>query len=261
MLAGNPNTGAQRYIFLLFDLQGRPAAVVKAGAGDAAQRLIEQEHVFLKAVPPNMRAVPVMRSAFESENVHAFATDFYPGDSPRGSQSLQVEQLLTSWIHRERSARLGALASWQELLAVAAEHLPENVKQLASTTISPAIFHGDFAPWNIKVSQGKWTALDWERGQLEGLPLWDWLHFVVQPAVLVRRSTPEAILKQMEDLIASTPFVRYSTLARTVGLEKPLALAYLHHCIHILRQTEGLPTIKSLTQLASEKWQSTRLPI
>ena len=253
-LAGNPNTAAQRCIFLLFDSRRQPVAVVKAGAGEAAGRLIEQEQTFLKTVPAGTRAVPVLHSVFHSERLKAFATNFFPGDSPRSIDASRLEELFSSWLHPARTTTIGELSSWQKLLAAAGEHLPSQVKQLNSRTISPAISHGDFAPWNIKECCSHWTLLDWERGELEGLPVWDWLHFVVQPAILVQHAFPDAILKKLEDLFASTPFARYAARANVQNLERCLAVAYFHHCTHVLRQTEGLQTMEALADIASAKW-------
>ena len=50
----------------------------------------------------------------------------------------------------------------------------ELAARLGSRLVSSVVFHGDFAPWNIKVDRaGAWMVLDWERGELHGVPCWD----------------------------------------------------------------------------------------
>jgi len=45
--------------------------------------------------------------------------------------------------------------------------------------------HGDFAPWNIKVNNGKLFAYDWEDSLSDGLALTDIFHFLYRQASLV----------------------------------------------------------------------------
>ena len=116
--------------------------------------------------------------------------------------------------------------------------------------------HGDFAPWNVKVSRGRWTVLDWERGELAGIPGWDWFHFVMQPALLVRHETSEAMLARLEGLLRSTEFVDYAQNAGTAESARPLAYAYLMNCLRVTQQTEGRAGLEALTGLAAGRWFS-----
>ena len=140
------------------------------------------------------------------------------------------------------------------LLAAAGAGLPSEVKEVAATKIHPTVYHGDFAPWNIKERAGNWTLIDWERGELDGIPVWDWLHFIVQPAVLVEWASPNAILERIEALFVSAPFKQYAARAGVENLERLLAIAYFHHCLYVLRQTEGRQRMEQLAQIASAKW-------
>ena len=72
--------------------------------------------------------------------------------------------------------------------------------ELGRRSVHPAIHHGDFAPWNIKVSPaGAWTVLDWERGELTGIPGWDWFHYVIQSAILVGHLPTSALVQRVEE--------------------------------------------------------------
>jgi hypothetical protein len=90
--------------------------------------------------------------------------------------------------------------------------------------------------------------LDWERGELSGLPLWDWLHFLVQPAILVEHARPFEILVRIGELFQSPLFLQYANRARVTGLELGLTTAYFNYCTHVIGQTEGLDAIKALSQ-------------
>ena len=92
--------------------------------------------------------------------------------------------------------------------------------------------------------------VDWERAELTGPPLWDWLHFIIQPAILVEQAAPEAIVRRLRELFQLPLFVEYAAQARIQGLEWPLVHAYLHYCLHVVRQTEGLDGVRALAESA-----------
>lgn len=50
--------------------------------------------------------------------------------------------------------------------------------------------HGDFAPWNLKLSGGQLAAYDWEDADGRGLPLHDLAHFFVNQSLLFRSRKP-----------------------------------------------------------------------
>ena len=75
------------------------------------------------------------------------------------------------------------------------------MRELAEAVFHPALAHGDCAPWNAKISNGACTLLDWERGELAGIPGWDWFHFVIQPAVLVRHEPVMKLIDRLEQAV------------------------------------------------------------
>jgi hypothetical protein len=73
---------------------------------------------------------------------------------------------------------------WQQLgtatLAAARREL-ENVR------VACGFWHGDFAPWNTRVQDGRLSVFDWESCG-DGVPLgWDTFHFSVQVASLLKK--------------------------------------------------------------------------
>jgi thymidylate kinase len=56
--------------------------------------------------------------------------------------------------------------------------------------------HGDLAPWNVLLTDGGWTLVDWESASTEAPPFTDVLHYLVQAHALLGRPS-------RRDLIAS----------------------------------------------------------
>jgi hypothetical protein len=253
LLLGNPRTAGQRTVLLQFNPSGAPAGVIKAGTDPEGFRLIEREETFLKSAPAKTPGIPAVRSTFRSETVQAFAMDFYSGKSPKPSDWEAAENLLSAWVAADRKANIAELPMWQrfETSVVA---LPPPIKELGAASVFPAIYHGDFAPWNIKAQDNSWMVLDWERGELAGVPLWDWLHYIVQPALLVERCPPDTLTARIEHWLQSAPVMRYSERCGIAGLRRALAAAYFQYCIHVIRPSEGLAELRELGDVALRRW-------
>ena len=247
VLTGNPSAPGRRHVFLLFNSTSQPVAVVKAGASSRARELITHEVSLLSNIGSNHSGLPKLTGVCELDNLSAFAMDFIKGTSPRENSSIELGKICSSWVDSQKEIALGETDAWKRLVRCY-DHtvLPDAVSQLAARRIHPVLMHGDFAPWNVKASSGGWTVLDWERGERVGIPAWDWFHFVMQPAVLVRKEATESTLNKISTLFTSQEFQRYASLTGIAGLEWPLALAYVDFCIHVTQQTEGL---NLLTQL------------
>lgn len=257
LLAGNPNAFGRRFVILLFGAEGQPAAVVKAGATDAARHLLAHEVEFLQNLPTSLPGVPRLRGNFQAGGVRALALDCFPGDSPSADDTARLGQLLGSWLVENRWTTLEELPAWKRLLG--SEASPARLsplKKLAELRLHPTIMHGDLAPWNIKSAAGRWMVLDWERGEISGVPGWDWFHFVLQPALLVQRESPDALLRRCEAMFASPDFKSYAERAGIAGHAPALALGYLLNCLHVTQQTEGGENLRALLELAAGRWVS-----
>lgn len=255
ILTGNPRQSGRRFLLLVFNAQGRPASVIKAGMGEPAKDLIRLEESFLESVPSGTTGVPKLRDQFESDSLSAFATDFIPGDSPRPRDDSELARLMTAWLDQSRTVGLSALAAWQRLALASSPLFARLDKQLGDKQFHPSLSHGDFAPWNIKVgSDGRWVVLDWERGQLVGPPAWDWFHFVIQPAILVKKLSTTMLTEKIDALLNSPSFQRYSQTAGLAGFERQWVLAYLLHCRDVIRPAEGSPQTSALLETLASKW-------
>jgi hypothetical protein len=79
--------------------------------------------------------------------------------------------------------RLNALSGVQDLLAA----MKQCLAVMGATPIPSTIIHGDFAPWNLRRHHDDITAFDWEYGLVDGLPLLDEIHHVVQVGYLLKK--------------------------------------------------------------------------
>ena len=247
ILAGNPAPEGRRFMLLAFSPDGEPVTVIKAGVSSAAQRLVELEEASLNSVAEKCRgSVPIPRATFRSESVRAIALEFFPGDSPRGDVREQLAKILGSWLSATGTLTLGEIPAWQKLREYRVSH--PFVEDLSTHAVVPTVTHGDFAPWNIKVSprDGRWTVLDWERGDPIGVPGWDWFHYEIQSAILVDKCSTSTVQRRIDRLLSSTSFRKYATQARIQEVCRPLVAAYLLYSVEIARPTEGLQALRDL---------------
>jgi hypothetical protein len=258
VLAGNPASDGQRFMVLVFDAHQKPVAVAKAGLSERARALIQNEEAFLAAVPPDTSGVPRLRATFASPRLRALALDFFAGDSPGARHEGALPALLVSWVDPQRTRQLSQTPDWARLeSAASANELFSTVaRRLSGQMIRATIQHGDFAPWNIKVSaSGVWTALDWERGELAGIPGWDWFHYVVQTGILVGRLGTTDLVQRVENLLSAGVFKDYAARAGIVGCERELVLAYLLHAGEVIKPAEGLVSTRDLLRALAARWR------
>jgi Phosphotransferase enzyme family len=246
VLLGNPRAEGRRWIIGLV-AGGSVVRVVKAGVTARARELVAAEARCLSALPAGMAAVPKLRGRIEG-GVAAIAFDFVPGEPPSANASREVSALLTKWLDEERDVALAEVPAWRRVRASDAN--PATVarleQKLGTAPVAATIMHGDLAPWNIRTKNGDWTVLDWERGEMTGVPGWDWLHYTIQSDVLVSRLGPDLALRRAIQLTRTDHFREFAKRARIAGRERALLIGYLLHAVHAVRQTEGMETLREM---------------
>ncbi len=259
VLLGNPRAAGRRWIFLCLHRDARPALVVKAGVSYAARALIAAEGDFLAALPAGFPGRPALVGQLRDPQVHALAFRYAPGTSPRPDRSeTTLAALLGGWLSPERKVTLADVPAWRRLADAAAGEPAFNriADRLTGLEIATTVMHGDLAPWNIREQRGEWTVLDWERGEMRGVPLWDWFHFILQAAVLVERRSPQSLLYTVDAMFGSAALQDYAARAGCAGRERLLLLAYLLHCTAVLKNAEGSQVIAALFTLLSDQWRN-----
>jgi hypothetical protein len=94
--------------------------------------------------------------------------------------SALVEEVGERW--RRVESKLDA--SWR---ALAAAVLTRASDALQNVNVRCGIMHGDFAPWNTRLSNGQLYVFDWESATEDAPRLWDVFHYHAQVGSLLRR--------------------------------------------------------------------------
>jgi hypothetical protein len=77
---------------------------------------------------------------------------------------------------------------------------------LADRQLPRTVVHGDFAPWNLRLDEGRLWAVDWEHGTLDGLPLLDEIHHELQVGFLLRGWEAEDAAARLATLAATSVY-------------------------------------------------------
>lgn len=227
ILCGNPDAAGRRFVVLVFDTRGEPAAIAKIGIDSAARELIDREAKFLAEAiaQPGLPRVVAKRdgSAFS-----VLALDFINGAAARANDGSAMGALLLPWIDVRRELPLREIPAWQRLVAAAGEFAP-SLDALGARRVRPTLFHGDFAPWNVRWDRvsGRWVAIDWERSESVGVPCWDWFHWLVHVSLLVRRERGSRCFTFINRALEAADFSTYAQTAGCAGIERKLLAAYL----------------------------------
>lgn len=254
VLCGNPRVNGRRFIFILTDPEGIPSFVVKVGSSRTARELIRKEALFLKSIPKDTPGIPAVLDLFDTSSTEAFAMKFFPGTSPKGIPTEAIGRVLSEWVQEKTpKQKLASLPLWQEMARLQNPLFRRIQNVCGECPVHSAISHGDFAPWNIRESDGVWTVLDWERGRLDGIPGWDWFHYIVQTSVLVRKESSAVIYKRLKQAFRSADFTDYANKCGIAEIAPALLAAYLIYSCNS-KQAEGADKIENLLFTLDTYW-------
>jgi aminoglycoside phosphotransferase (APT) family kinase protein len=234
---------------LLFNAAGEAVGVIKAATSPHGRALIQREADFLEAMA-SVQGVPRECGRFSSSEVEAFALDFIRGRPPKANDISGLARTVGAWIDPDRVVSLSEIPAWRRV------DFRQKFAALADCRVHPVVFHGDLAPWNVRVDRGQWTALDWERGEKVGVPAWDWFHFELQHAILVRRLAPRKLVALAKVILSRPEFQRYAQAAGVANCAGILLLAYLDFAAEVLQPVEGLESLRALRRALEEAFPS-----
>ena len=252
-----------RVVVLLCDTAGHPIRVVKVGLNPKGRAATEREAALLAQLPQATLGCTAMTGQLKTGTLSAFATAYFPGQSLTNDAG--IEKLFHTWLTPGSAAALEDFSSWHELAAAVPKKenqiFPALREALAGKKVSVTLFHGDFTPWNVRMTNlENIQAFDWERGHLNGIPGWDWFHFIIQTSILVKRHSPERVAAELDHLIQSARFQKYAQAAGIGGIIEPLLLAYLLHEKYVVQPREGSEVIDQLFHLLWQQWQLKKNP-
>jgi len=255
---GGTEVQKSRLVLLICDRTNRPLKVIKLGLDAAGREATDREAQLLASLPVNTLGCIRLTGRLTTARCSAFATDFFAGASPDDDAGMEV--LFHSWINPGPAVALETLDTWRELETNVAGAAPANWpvlrSALAGKRVQSTLYHGDFAPWNIRaVNSQNLQAFDWERGNLRGIPGWDWFHFVVQTSILARRQSVERVAAEVEELLQSPRFEKYAAATGISSIVQPLLLAYLLHHRWVVTPREGSRQVEELFGLLAARWQ------
>jgi hypothetical protein len=252
-----------RVTLLLCDEDKRPVRIIKAGLNPEWKKVTDREADILERLPPNLPGWGRITGRLSTPGITAFAMEYLEGKSPQDDAAM--ESLFHAWLNPAPPEPLENLALWRSLAAqvtysdLSTWHILKVA--LAGKKIRTTLFHGDFSPWNIRITDARQVlAFDWERADLQGIPGWDWFHFIIQSSILAKRHSAVRAAAEVEQLIHSPRFMKYAEEAEITDVIQPLLLAYLLHYLWTFRPLEGDRTTRELFDLLFENWQSKPVP-
>lgn len=229
----------------ILDAAGGLRAHAKIALTEKTRLLLENEAWLLAGmadIPAAAPFVPALLMQGEIEGTFTTIQQGLPGtpDSPPfGNRHRQFLESLS--IGRPKfaidAAFVSNLSARMSRFPYQVENLWETLERatriLARTPIRQTVTHGDFAPWNLRRSDGAIYALDWEYGSLDGLPLLDEIHFRLQTGLLVRSWSPQ---RACEMLISFVNETRH-TMGLCIQSRQAIVCVYLLDAL--IREHEG----------------------
>ena len=258
LLAGNPKEPSRRFVLLSFDDEHKPRIVMKIGVGRFSSELIEKERRFMEENGNRFPCFPKISDSLSADEFAVFTTE-YLRINERGFDSYEeLYKCVSGWVHHSEMERnLGELAPLDKLydLQMGDAALTRLCEAVRNISVVPVVFHGDLVPWNIRADaeSNDWVVIDWERGEYEGVPAWDWFHFTVQTSLLVNKDSPESIMERIRNLFQSEHFREYAERCQIRSIVKELFALYIFYCRTVLMHGRGGATLDNLYALALEE--------
>lgn len=232
VLLGSPEHKVRRAIASY--RSGDTWEVAKLAFGVAGAKVLEEEARVLAKLQPRAAGVPELLGLHRGDDVTVLRMPYLTGTPVAAGESADAVSLLNQWRTDRPPQPITDFLEWsaiQSALSASAAG-QRRLPQLARQVLQPVICHGDFARWNLlRLAADKMVVLDWEWGQVAGLPGLDLVHYFLQDYRLVSRLQPSAAIARTLGMLKSTACRDY--LAATgwscdVLLLVIVSLAYKH---------------------------------
>ena len=216
VLLGTPGP-AQKITAQLHDASGRVVGYVKYGVSAQAQRLLRNEYDILQALPDIVG--PRVRKIADWQQGLALVTGTIGGRPV--SVSLPPADMLVQFcerLHFDEAHPFGE-HPWYDHAAGALQATESILAPLGNRSWPVAIQHGDLVPWNLRSSDGAYSAFDWEYADLRSFPYLDLCYFIFQTAFLIHRWKPARALEAVITFLCTHPRIALEPAeARSIAL-------------------------------------------
>lgn len=199
--------GYEKWVLQIRGPNGNVVAYGKLANGAKARALIARERAALMNVPVGLS--PKVLDLAEAYGCSLLLMSPLPGRAPPTDLPLDP----SAWRLMRRMQRPDAgvfeIASHPWWQARMRKHATVSAwaSVLAGRHWPVWINHGDFTPWNVCVHDGEWRLLDWEFAAVDGFPLLDVVHYVLQVACLVKHWSPHLARDRARAWIGSNPLL------------------------------------------------------
>jgi len=180
---------------------GQIIGYVKLGLSRAAGTRVRHEAAILEELPALRPYVPrVLYSGAWQDSYLLFQSPVEGQPGPAELSGMHVEFLeKLAATHRVNKPGLRVVEEvgvrWNEVAwrctwrdqQLGAATLAEARRELEGVMVPCGVAHGDFAPWNTRIREGRLAVFDWESGEWEAPLGWDAFHFSVQVANRVKK--------------------------------------------------------------------------
>ena len=177
----------------------------------------------------------------------------------RSGQSL-VEEIGPKW----DKAVVLLDSKWKEL---GQEVLVRSARDLDRLTIRCGVSHGDFAPWNTRVHQGRLLLFDWESTQWEAPVSWDIFHFGLQTAVSLNKGIGSSFTTEHTDRASYLLYLLCSVIQflqeenwTAIGCRQKLLLSELERTVYI-RAEERVPKTQAARSIDRQAGIGARMSV
>jgi hypothetical protein len=196
---------------------GKMLGFVKLARSEIARRILSQEAAVLEhfsKVPALAGTVPPFVFSGEIDVTRVLVQKPLAGvPAPLGLttahreflKSLQSPLCVSAADTSTAAGLLGRLRALDTLRPDLSAICERVLGELREFEVPMTIIHGDFAPWNLRIHNGKIGAFDWEYGEIHGLPLMDEIHYLLQCGWLLEQWTTQQALDCLDNLGKQRP--------------------------------------------------------
>ena len=227
---------------------------LKYAQGDLIDTRLRKELHILSSIPPGFGPVPLKYGALG--NGEALLIAPIEGKSMPATLPPQegVVRFLRSLPSTSPDVSIETHPLIQSMQGRSTVDLDPWLERLAQREWPIVLQHGDVAPWNmLREPGGKVKAVDWEYGTLQGMPLLDLAHYVLQTAALIYRWNPSRAMKYATGYLMSG--AQWHGLSHQEVQALVRLSAYYDYC-RVLEAAEYSPYAPFVQAWRRELWES-----